>query len=1503
MNKIYRLKFSKRLNALVAVSELTRGCDHSTEKGSEKPVRTKVRHLALKPLSAILLSLGMASIPQSVLASGLQGMSVVHGTATMQVDGNKTTIRNSVNAIINWKQFNIGQNEMVQFLQESNNSAVFNRVTSDQISQLKGILDSNGQVFLINPNGITIGKDAIINTNGFTASTLDISNENIKARNFTFEQTKDKALAEIVNHGLITVGKDGSVNLIGGKVKNEGVISVNGGSISLLAGQKITISDIANPTITYSIAAPENEAVNLGNIFTKGGKINVRAANIRNQGKLSADSVSKDKSGNIVLSAKEGEAEIGGVISAQNQQAKGGKLMITGDKVTLKTGAVIDLSGKEGGETYLGGDERGEGKNGIQLAKKTSLEKGSTINVSGKEKGGRAIVWGDIALIDGNINAQGSGDIAKTGGFVETSGHDLFIKDNTTVDAKEWLLDPDNVSIDAQTSGRNNTSEDEEYTGRGDSINNPKINNQTKKTLTNSTLETILQRGTFVNITASKNIYVNSSINIGANGHLILWSEGKSSGGIKINEDITSTGGNLTIKSNGWVDIHKNITLGEGFLNITSKDSIAFENKGNDKSRAASDAQIIAQGTIRLTGEGKTFRLNNVSLNGTGDGLNIISTAGNLSHKLDGEINISGNVTINQTTSSQDQPWKSAHDSHWNVSTLTLSDNAKFTFIKYVVSKRSTDFTGRSETNFAGVKFRGKNNEMNFNIGNNAKVNFKLKSNENTGRGKPLPIQFLSNISATGSGAVFFDIYANLTARSTELNMSSINISGGVDFSINSHVRGNNAFEIRKDLTINATGSNFSLKQTKDSFSNQYNKHAINSNYNLTILGGNVTLGGENSSSSIMGDINIARNANVTLQANADNSKDGLKKRTLTLGNVHAEGNLNLTGSNASINGNLSIAEGAIFKGKTDNNLNITGNFTNNGTSEINIKQGAVNIQGNIINENSLSITTNVQNNQKTIIGGDITNKKGNLNITNKGSNTEIQIGGNISQKKGNLTISSDKVNITKQITIKAGVDGENPDSNPENNANLTIETKTLELTGDLNISGFNKAEITAKNGSDLTIGKASSGNADAKKVTFDKVKDSKISADGHNVTLHSEVGTSNGGSDAGNDNSTGLTISAKDVTVNNNVTSHKTINISATTGNVTTKAGTTINATTGSVEVTAKTGDIKGGIESTSGSVTLTATGDALTVSNVTAKDSVTVKAEQGTLTTTSGGTIKSEENKVELTAQSGSISGNVEGKNQVNITASTGDLTIGSSAKVDAKNGAATLTAESGKLTTQTSSSITSSNGQTTLTAKDSSIAGNIDAANVTLNTTGTLTTATGSSINAANGNLVINAKDAKLDGAASGDRTVVNATNASGSGSVTAATSSNVNITGDLSTINGLSIISKNGKNTVVLKGAEIDVKYIQPGVASANEVIEAKRALEKVKDLSDEEREALAKLGVSAVRFVEPNNTITVNTQNEFTTRPSSQVTISEDKACFSSGNGAAVCTNITDGGQQ
>ncbi|HHF3374284.1 TPA: beta strand repeat-containing protein [Haemophilus influenzae] len=1141
------------------------------------------------------------------------------------------------------------------------------------------------------------------------------------------------------------------------------------------------------------------------------------------------------------------------------------------------------------------------------------------------------------------------------------------------------------MSIEAPCASRTETGIDIEFPNGEGNPEHPKKNNETLTTLTNTTITAFLRNAKVMNITARRKLTVNSSINIGNNSHLILWSKGQGNQGVQINEDITSSGGNLTINSDGQINIHKNITLGMGFLNIISGGSVAFEAKGNNKARQAANTQITAQGTINLTGNNKTFKLNNLSLNGTGSGLNIISKVDNLSHHFDGEINISGNVTINQTTNKQSPFWKTSYDSYWNVTSLNLEKDAVFTFVKFISGNSFGETTAKRSS--AGVIFDSKSEAMNFNVKQGASVNFKLKSNENINKSKPLPYQFKSNITATGEGSISFDIYANRSGRGVDFNMSSIDIKNGINLTFNSHVRGDNAFKISKDLTINATDSHLNIKQSQDRFNgDKFHKNAIESVKNITILAGNVTLGGEDSSSSITGKIDIRSKANVTLQAHNGNGNN----KKLTLGNVSTEGRLALIGASVDINGNLAVSSGATFKGVTNSNLNITGNFTNNGTSVIDVKKGAARF-GDIINENSLSVTTNAQNNQKTIITGNITNKKGDLNITDNKANAEIQIGGNISQKEGNLTISSDKVNITNRITIKAGVDEESSgsSSSTKSNANLTIKTKTLELTNDLNISGFNKAEITAKNDSNLTIGKASGGDGDAKKVTFDKVKDSKISANGHKVILNSKVETSNGDSnteDSSNDNNAGLIITAKDVAVNNNITSHKTVNISAAEGGIDTKAGTTINAIAGSVEITAKTGKINGEVKSASGNVNITASGDTLnvsnisgntvtitadnskltttegsiinatesavnisvkegdlkgaveakknsvnitakesnlTVSNVTAKNNVTVKAEKGTLTTVAESKITSTDNAVTVITQNGgTINGNIEAeKGLATVTASTGDLSV---ANVTGKT--AILTATQGKLTSTAGSTINGTDSVTT-SSQSGDISGTISGNMVSVKATGdlttqsgskieatggaatltatkgTLTTAADSSISAARGILTINAKDAKLDGAASGDRTVVNATNASGSGSVTAVTSSNVNITGDLNTINGLNIISENGRNTVRLRGKEIEVKYIQPGVASVEEVIEAKRVLEKVKDLSDEERETLAKLGVSAVRFVEPNNTITVNTQNEFTTRPSSQVTISEGKACFSSGNGAAVCTNITDGGQQ
>jgi len=77
-------------------------------------------------------------------------------------------------AIIHWQDFSLAKEEKVQFVQPSSSSSILNKVIGSNPSEIYGKIDANGKVYLINQNGILFGKDAIINTKGFIASTLNI---------------------------------------------------------------------------------------------------------------------------------------------------------------------------------------------------------------------------------------------------------------------------------------------------------------------------------------------------------------------------------------------------------------------------------------------------------------------------------------------------------------------------------------------------------------------------------------------------------------------------------------------------------------------------------------------------------------------------------------------------------------------------------------------------------------------------------------------------------------------------------------------------------------------------------------------------------------------------------------------------------------------------------------------------------------------------------------------------------------------------------------------------------------------------------------------------------------------------------------------------------------------------------------------------------------------------------------------------------------------------------
>ncbi|MGY4679946.1 beta strand repeat-containing protein, partial [Ursidibacter arcticus] len=1328
MNKIYRLKFSKRLNQLVVVSEITTGHDKNSGSSQSVDVNSVAETtkgsglLKIKPLSA-LLSLFTLGFAAPTFASGLQGMDVVHGTATMSVNGKNTTITNSPDAIINWKQFNINQDELVRFIQESSNSAVFNRVTSDQVSQLKGTLSSNGQVFLINPNGIFFGKDSVIDTAGFVASTLNIADEDIKRGNLAFAQAKDKAMAEIVNNGLITVAPNGTVALVGGSVKNNGVIKAENGNIFLLAGQKITISDLANPTITYSVSAPENEAVNLGEIFAKGGKINISAGNVKNRGVLNADSI-QNKNGKIILSAKEGTADIGGTVTLNGGTISGGSLKITGDKVVIQSDAKFELTGKNGGTVYIGGDERGQGKNGIQLAKETHIKQGATIDASATENGdgGRVVVWGDNAQIDGVIIARG-GKTSGNGGFVETSGHYLGVSKTAKVDASAangknglWLLDPYNVRIVAgpQPEESGISRDPLKVTGENAVIHN-------------TTLEAALgTEGTDVLIQTFDPENPDA---------------GSEEGKITVEADIVKNGGGdnkLTFESNSTFTLSdgKNIEskLGALNLNITSgKDTVIGGNiktNGGNFDLTTATTLTTSNANIDLTGgaDAGTF---NVNAQGQGQFTNTV-------FKGKGAINT--NVKNDGGREPQDQTilTNATLESVGGALSLTsdLSDAQFLTYGNKFALVLLDKFTAKGEA----VNLTGKPISP---LNPNGSVNGDVQTSG---------VNVSANVSAEGSVAL------NIASSNEGIRLPGPDTKGVV-------------FDSSKDLTINAADNSQINFSSRDA--------VIIANGSLTLTGNNISIISQIDKPATVtpGPIklrgNITSSANNTrivgtgggMQSNNRNHDFVLNNLTVTAGKTHVEAgkNLEVTG-NVTQSGasHLTFVASDALRANKEVNFNGTNsgatlefqvhNFSNTG-GKVNVenyanakiadsKWGAVNFSG--------SHGVHFKNNDEASI-----DLKKNANI-----NAPVTF-----DKSAN--ISAAILNVSNQVTAADNLNITATTTNVNNGGKLEAADKVTTKGGNLNVAAG--GNITSPTGS---ISIENTGNIDNK----------------GNITTPEGTVTING---ANNLTNSGNITAKTDVTVNvNNVTNageitSSTAKVAITTAKTLTNTGNIIAKT--DAAITAKNANLGGNVTAQDGAVTVEAKEKATVTGNVTGNTGVTttgknlevaqggkIKAETGDITVNNSGDV-TVKNGGEITTKDNGGKIKVEGPANLNVEASGKIVSktdvevkagnVSNAGEITASEGNANITADTkvdntGNITAKNNANVTAptANLGGNVTAQDGAVT--VDAsekATVSGNVTGkTGVTTTGNNLEVgANGNITSKTGDINVNN--TGDVTV--------------------------------------------------------------------------------------------------------------------------------------------------
>ncbi|MBH9577752.1 YDG domain-containing protein [Inhella proteolytica] len=414
---------------------------------------SKSRAFLLRPLvqalaASALLSLPLAAVSQ-VLPSGLQ---VVRGQAQVSTQGQQMTVTNSPNAILNWNQFGIGTGYGVHFQQANAASKVLNRVVGQDPSQILGSLTSNGQVWLLNPNGILFGAQARVDVASLVASTLNLSDQDWLSGRLRFEQDASLPGGHIVNQGELHGAQGGQVVLLAADVRNEGQISAPQGQAVLAAGRQIELVDTAAPHVRVRLLAEAGEVLNSGVLQAEDGRIDVHAAAVRQQGQVHADGA---RGGEVLLQAVSGRLTQLGEVSARGTQGAGGQIQLLGREVVVDGQALVDASGAAGGgEILVGGGLQGKDVR-VPNARAVFFGSEATARADALQQGqgGTVVLWSDEATrAYGHFSARG-GVQGGAGGLVETSGGWLDARPaSMRVDAARgaagtWLIDPYNVSI------------------------------------------------------------------------------------------------------------------------------------------------------------------------------------------------------------------------------------------------------------------------------------------------------------------------------------------------------------------------------------------------------------------------------------------------------------------------------------------------------------------------------------------------------------------------------------------------------------------------------------------------------------------------------------------------------------------------------------------------------------------------------------------------------------------------------------------------------------------------------------------------------------------------------------------------------------------------------------------------------------------------------------------------------------------------------------------------
>ncbi|WOB06598.1 filamentous hemagglutinin N-terminal domain-containing protein [Piscinibacter gummiphilus] len=572
-----------------------------------------------------------------------QGGSVTAGQASIQQNGALTTVtQGSQRAAIDWRSFNVGANETVNFVQPNASAAILNRVVGNDPSAIFGRITANGQVLLINPNGILFGRTAQVDVGALTATTSNLSNADFMAGRLQFNEP-GKPGATVENQGRITVAEGGFAAFVGRQVANSGVITARLGKVALAGGDafvldlygdklvNLVVDPAAMTALTDASGQPLAARVDhSGDIVADGGRVQLSVATVKrlvdNLINLSGTVRATSFTSAPGLISLHGDANtrvnVSGTLDTSGE--RGGRVDVTGREVHLHSGASLAATGGQG-SIAVGGDWQGRGA--LAHADTVNVAQGATLDASGGTHGdgGTVVLWSDKnTQFAGRIDANG-GSTAGNAGQVEVSSKGtLGFQGDVGVFATNGqqgslLLDPLNLTIAATSSGDSQVSADQ--------------------------LRYFLTRGTNVTLSADQNVTVDAEVN------------GLVSGGGG------TAGGGLTLTAGNNLAVNQSIVLNNGTLNLTATNGTLSQANGtvlytgsgaaNLRGGAGVDlGQVLSGGAVDIRSAGGAVTVRNALVSATANGAAapvsslVVGAAGSVS--LSGAL-VQGNAQVTST--------------------------------------------------------------------------------------------------------------------------------------------------------------------------------------------------------------------------------------------------------------------------------------------------------------------------------------------------------------------------------------------------------------------------------------------------------------------------------------------------------------------------------------------------------------------------------------------------------------------------------------------------------------------------------------------------------------------------------------------------------------------------------------------------------------------------------------------------------------------------------------